>query len=211
MRLLDFLRSDSGLFILVGALFVALLGLVILIMCLRRSNKESRVMPLETMDGATTEREKQLQTAISSMGAAIWDWDIVSDVVSTGPRFARIFGVDPTTFNPTMTLHNQLCHPDDFPKVQKAFRDHVKEGLPYDVEYRIRHKAGHYVWVHCQGRIVSFEGDNPIRAIGTIIDITDRRAATEALQQNRESLALAVEVAQAGYIDMCPVSTTGTV
>ncbi len=200
--LLEFVRSDLGIFMLVGGLVAALAALTVVALRLKSFRDKLPQTPFGSMDDSAAEREKQLQTAISSMGAAIWDWDVTSDLVFTGPRFARIFGVDPTTFNPTMTLHNQLCHPDDFLRVQQAFRDHVKEGAPYDVEYRLRHRAGHYVWVHSRGRIVSFDGDKPLRAIGTIIDITDRRKATEALHQSRESLKLAIEVAEAGYFDI---------
>ena len=198
----EFFRSDLGIILLSGGFFVVSTALFFVLLYLLVLKKTPRQSAPLSMDVAGVEREKQLQTAISSMGAAIWDWDVTSDLVFTGPRFAAIFGVDPATFNPTMTLHNQLCHPDDAQRVQQAFRDHVKEGTLYDIEYRLRHRDGHYVWVHSRGRVVSYDGDKPLRAIGTIIDITDRREATEALRQSRESLKLAIEVAEAGFFDI---------
>jgi len=151
---------------------------------------------------ATAEREDQLQRAVSAMGAAIWDWDIESDRLFAGRRFAEILGLDYQTFNPTMAMHHQLCHPDDLPQVQNAFRNHVKTGEPYSVEYRMRHDAGHYVWVHSRGRVVTYVDQRPVRVIGTVVDITARREADEELRRSRESLELAMEASQAGHFDI---------
>ncbi len=150
------------------------------------------------------EREDQLQSAVLAMDAAIWDWDIETDRLFAGSRFAEILGLDPSTFKPTMTEHNELCHPEDLPKVVEAFRNHAMTGAPYGIEYRMRHSSGRYVWVHSRGRVVAFDGDKPVRAIGSVVEVTERRAATEELLQNRESLALAIQASQAGYFDIDP-------
>jgi PAS domain S-box-containing protein len=198
----DFLKSDLGIFALLAALLATLIALVFLIVRSRVSGGNTAIASRNIMDKAVTEREEQLQAAISAMGAAIWDWDVASDLVSTGPRFSQIFGLDPSSQKPTMSLHNELCHPEDLPRVLEAFRNHVTTGKPYDAEYRIRHSAGHYIWVHSRGRVVSYDGEKPTRVIGTMVDVTDRRAAIEALRQSRESLELAVEAAEAGYFDI---------
>jgi len=139
------------------------------------------------------EREEQLQRAISAMGAAIWDWDIPSDRMVAGPRFAEILGMDPQDFLPTMALHHQLCHPEDLSRVEESFRNHVRTGAPYDAEYRMRHTAGHYIWIHSRGRVVSYLEHRPVRAIGTVVEITERRAAAELLaKQAREAKLLHV-------------------
>ncbi|MBY0509585.1 MAG: PAS domain S-box protein, partial [Rhodospirillaceae bacterium] len=151
---------------------------------------------------AIAEREEQLQRAISATGAAIWDWDIESDRLFAGPRFAEILGLDPVDFNPTMTLHHQLCHPEDLPRVQDGFRNHIKTGTPYNIEYRMIHSAGHYVWVHSRGRIVSYIEQRPARVIGTVVDVSERHRAEDELRLSRESLSLAMEASQAGYFDI---------
>lgn len=151
---------------------------------------------------ATNEREEQLQRAVSAMGAAIWDWDIASDRLFAGPRFAEILGLDPENFNPTMALHHQLCHPDDLPLVQESFRAHVKTGIPYSVEYRMRHSAGHYIWVHSRGRVSTYVEQRPVRVVGTVVDVTESREAQRELRRSRESLELAMQASQAGHFDV---------
>ena len=156
----------------------------------------------KSAERAIAEREEQLQLAVSAMGAAIWDWDIGTDRLFAGPRFAEILGLDPLTFNPTMALHHQLCHPEDLVKVQDAFRENIRTGTPYAVEYRMRHSAGHYIWVHSRGRVVTYDGDRPVRAIGTVVDVTERHKAEEELRSSRESLSLAMQASQAGHMDI---------
>ncbi len=151
---------------------------------------------------AMAEREEQLQRAVSAMGAAIWDWDIGTDRLFAGRRFAEILGLDHQNFNPTMALHHQLCHPDDLALVQDSFREHVKTGIPYSIEYRMRHSGGGYVWVHSRGRVVTYLNQRPVRAIGTVIDVTERHDAEEELRRSRESLELAMEASQAGHFDI---------
>ncbi len=146
----------------------------------------------KSAERAARDREEQMQRAVSAMGAAIWDWDPGTDRLFTGPRFAEILGLDPQSFNPTMALHHQLCHPDDLPMVQNAFRRAVRTGDPYAIEYRMRHRAGHYVWVDSRGRVVDYDGDRPVRAIGTVVEVTERQEAREELRRSRESLELAM-------------------
>ena len=151
---------------------------------------------------AIAEREEQLQRAVSPMGAAIWDCNLISDRLFTGSRFAEILGLDPQTFSLTTARHRQLCHPEDLLRLREAFSNHVKTGADFDVEYRMMHAAGHYVWIHCRGRVVSYIDQRPERLIGTIVEVTERRNAEEELRRSRESLELAMGASQAGYFDV---------
>jgi PAS domain S-box-containing protein len=151
---------------------------------------------------AITEREDQLQRAISATGAAIWDWDIPSDRLFAGPRFAEILGLDPQNFNPTMMLHDQLCHPQDLPRVHAAFKDHMSTGAAFNIEYRMIHSSGEYIWVHSRGRVAAYIDQRPARVIGTVVDVTERHKAEQDLRRSRESLELAMQASQAGYFDV---------
>ena len=136
------------------------------------------------------------------MGAAIWDWDIGTDQLFAGTRWAEILGLNPLTFKPTMTMHHQLCHPDDLPALQASFRNHVQTGAPYSLEYRMRHAAGHYIWVRSRGRVVTFDGQRPVRAIGTVVEITQRREAEAEARRSQRTLELAIQASHAGYFDV---------
>lgn len=106
-----------------------------------------------------------------------------------------------------MSQHHELCHPEDLPMVKDVFRRHVKTGDPFSIEYRMRHRSGRYIWLHNQGVVAAYDGDRPVRAVGTMVDITARRAVTEDLQRSRESMQLAIQVSQAGYFDVDEITS----
>ena len=203
----EFLRSDLSLFTLIGGLVAALVGLVLLGNRILQLQKRINAASDEVTDGTVIDREEFLHTAISVMGAAVWDWEIGTDRMFAGVKLAEILGLDTKKFSPTMSQHHGLCHPEDLPMLTDVFRRHVKTGEPFSIEYRIRHSSGRYIWVHNQGVVAAFDRGRPVRAVGTMVDITDRRAATEALRQSRESLELAVETAEAGYFDIDEINS----
>jgi PAS domain S-box-containing protein len=150
---------------------------------------------------ALAERERQLADALEASQAAVWDWDVIRDEYRVSPRMAEILGLDPNQHSFTRDEHNARCHPDDLPRVEQQYRSHAAHGVPYDIEYRLRHGGGHYIWIHCRGRITERDGAQPLRMVGTVVDITRRRDAEAALKRSQETLSLAIEASDAGYFD----------
>ncbi|TAK98796.1 MAG: PAS domain S-box protein [Rhodospirillaceae bacterium] len=148
---------------------------------------------------ALKEREEELAQAIAATEAAVWSWDPVNDVFRSSPELMRILGFDLQVVNNLTPFHDELCHPDDREVGPAAFRTHLVDGTPYDVEYRLRHANGGYVWVHSRGRITEWDGDKPLRMVGTMTDITRRRVAEDSLRQSQQTLGLALRAAEAGY------------
>jgi signal transduction histidine kinase len=72
-----------------------------------------------------------------------------------------------------------------------AVRTHLDARVPYDAEFRLRHKDGRYVWIHSKGQAIWDEQGNPKRMAGSISDITPRRQATEAMREAKEQAELA--------------------
>jgi PAS domain S-box-containing protein len=144
---------------------------------------------------------EQLDYAFAAANAALWDWDLDEDTLTTSPRFAEIVDANPKTWKPSMTLHNRICHPDDLPRMQDAIREHIAGRGVYDIEYRLRRNDGEYVWIHSRGQAVRDEKGRAHRVIGSVTDVTDRRRDQEALRRNEETLELAIQASRAGYFD----------
>lgn len=85
-------------------------------------------------------------------------------------------------------------HPEDFHGCITAFNA-LQPGQAISQEYRIRHKSGHYVWIY---DTIALENDhtcNRNEAIGLILDVSDRRRATEQLIQADKMASLGRMVA----------------
>ncbi len=129
-----------------------------------------------------TESEERLNLALKGTKAGLWDWHIQTGKTIFNERWANIIGYKLTELEPvSIQTWIDLCHPDDLIKSEKLLNDHFDGKTEYyDFEARMKHKDGHWVWVEDRGEIVERDiNGNPIRMIGTHIDITERKKVDE--------------------------------
>lgn len=74
---------------------------------------------------------------------------------------------------------NGIFHPDDQPRAWERWRHSLATGEPYEIEYRLRHRDGHYRWTLGRALAVRDEGGQIIRWIGTCTDIHATKMAAE--------------------------------
>ena len=128
------------------------------------------------------ERETRLDLALEATGAVTWDIDFVNDVVRYSSKWKQLSGYEQTEF--TRDAHILLFHPDDVDRVYRAINTAAKNREPWSVEFRLRHKNGYFIWLHSRGLVVKYGDEgNLAHAVGTLTDISERRAATERLSR----------------------------
>lgn len=127
-----------------------------------------------------TLRESRLRMELALAGAELgtWDWDVQSGEVVTNVRWAEMLGDAPDALVMDISTWSERVHPDDLPRVLKDLDAHLAgrtEG--YSTEHRLRHRSGDWVWVLDRGRVLERAPDGtPLRASGTHLDITERKA-----------------------------------
>lgn len=160
-----------------------------------RSDLETKITTLEETLARHRELEKKFNTieetyqlAISGTGAAIWDWDLVNDKITWSPRFFEITGYDPKQVNSRKSF-DKMVHPDDWKLLESAIIKAQKSGERFDAEYRFKMKSGEYRWLAGTG-IIKFDSDHkPIRMVGSIIDINEKKSSEEALKKRMEEIS----------------------
>jgi len=129
---------------------------------------------------ALRESQQRMELALQGAELGTWDTALPSGVKTYDRRYAEMLGytLDELT---TMEQFEEELHPNDELRVREAWDTHANGEMDsYEVEYRIRHKSGHWVWVLCNGRIVKYDDDGtPRHASGTHLDITERKQAEE--------------------------------
>ena len=133
-----------------------------------------------------------LIAVIDSQGRRVWN----------NAAYARVLGYSLES----LTGSNSLIevHPDDLPKVQGALRDSMLSGSGRRIEYRLRHRSGHYVYLESQGWVLPAGGDREQLLVVISRDISQRKELEErqALlydQQSRQAKALAEIVHSADF------------
>lgn len=119
-------------------------------------------------------KQNELLNNIIDVDDGYWDWDMETNYEYMSPRLWEIFGYDYREKKHDPKEWQQLIHPDDLEKVTINLDKHIKTKgeYPYYQEVRYKHKNGHWVWVLCKGKVIQWDGDKPLRMVGTHTDIT---------------------------------------
>ncbi len=152
---------------------------------------------------AHRDNEERLTLAIAGALEGVWDWNLETDAVVYSPRWTDMLGYSPEEIEPHVSAWERLVHPDDRSRADRASESVARgDRTTYEAEFRLRHKAGHYVHVLSRGFPVRREPGGPVvRIVGTHLDLTERRQAEAALRENEERLKLAFAGAQEGVWD----------
>ena len=115
----------------------------------------------------------------------VWLWDIDSDKLPDLSQSLMALGYAPDAFPPTQASWNRLIDPDDLAASELAFQRHVDGEVDvHESRYRVRDAQGDWRWMVERGRIVERHADGrPRRMVGTLTDITRRRAVDVAAQE----------------------------
>lgn len=95
-------------------------------------------------------------------------------------------------------------HPDDLPMVERAWREHIATGEPFELEQRLRRADGEYRWHWVRRVPLRDEKGEVIKWYGVALDIDDRKRVEDALRQSEADLAKARHEFQL-IIDTVPV------
>jgi PAS domain S-box-containing protein len=139
-------------------------------------------------EAALRESEERFRLAINATEDGLWEWDIQTNQEFFSPRWCEIIGYscDDPELPHTYESWASRVHPDDYDRVASAITNHLEKGTRYDVDYRHRHKSGEYRWQNSKGQAVLDESGKPLKMVGRISDITERKQAEEALRESEE-------------------------
>jgi len=133
-----------------------------------------------------TERSKQrLMLAMEIADIHVFEMDYVRrELIKTGAE--DTFFTEPKTYE---ELHRDIfstIDPRDRPMVEEAWRRHLRDGTPYSPEYRLVRADDREVWTMGATRLITDERGRPLRVIGALQNISERKAAEQALVQAKE-------------------------
>ena len=128
--------------------------------------------------------KKRFELAIQGSGAGIWDWNASDDRLYISPYLANLLDYDlDQVQNLTRSSFLQVIHEEDRELFKKRLEDHLKWRLPFKVECRFRKGNGSYIWVLDTGQAQWHKNGRPMRMVGSIIDITERKQAEEKIKE----------------------------
>lgn len=140
---------------------------------------------------ALAQNKRQLEQIIDNTAVGIWDWTIPTGEATFNERWADIIGytldeLEPTSIDTWMAY----AHPEDLQKSSDLLQAHWEGKTEnYQMEARMRHKNGEWIWVYDSGRVIEWtETGEPLRMVGTHLDITTQKNAQKLIEASQIEL-----------------------
>ncbi|WP_254532093.1 PAS domain S-box protein [Natrinema gelatinilyticum] len=140
------------------------------------------------------ETKRRLELALKGTNTGVWEWDLETDAVTWNETYEGLLGLDPGSFGGTWEAFKRRVHPDDLSRVVETVKQAIENDELFQMEFRLRHEDGSWVWVGARGRVV----DDGRRMVGINNDISRRKEHELDLERTTELLKQAERLADMG-------------
>jgi PAS domain S-box-containing protein len=141
------------------------------------------------------ESEARLRVALDAGGLGTWEIDPVANTTYFGRSLAAMLGLPPEPVVWERSSAMSFLHADDRDRVAAEFARALASGDSYACEFRARKADGTTRWFVSRGRIIRAPDGSPLRAVGVIRDVTERRLREDRLHEAAQARELLVREA----------------
>ncbi len=141
-------------------------------------------------EATAREGELRLQRAIDAGAMGVWDWDLRSEHAHWTEQLCRLFGLKPEDFDGRNESFFSRVHPEDRPGLEAAIAAARDQRVPHKHEFRINWPDGTIHWLSSRGLFFYDDAGRPVRMVGIVIDVTERRGLEDLLRQAQKMEAM---------------------
>jgi|GEM_PF-1287583 PAS domain S-box-containing protein len=134
---------------------------------------------------------ERLQLALEATHDGLWDWDLRNDLAYLTPSYYQIIERSAADVTPNLDFFHRIIHPEDLPKVMETMAAHLSGKTPVsEIDYRLLKSSGESCWIRGRGKVVEWDASGAaVRMVGTITDISIKKAAEAAIRKQTEELS----------------------
>ena len=132
------------------------------------------------------ESKNRFTQALEAAQAGVWQWDLSTGENIWSDELWPLFGLKKDCEKPSFKLWSDTIHPDDREITIHAVQIAADKAQELNVEYRVCYPDGSVHWIMSRGKPLRNKQGAVDRYIGTVIDITERKQAEEALKKQKE-------------------------
>jgi len=122
-------------------------------------------------------------------GIGTWEWDVQADKVYWSEEIAGIFGSQLAEASQHYADVLAAVHPEDRERMQESVRACLEDGQEHVIEYRVVRADESVRWVSVLGDAQRDSAGRPLRMLGVVLDVTERKQAETALRENERFLS----------------------
>jgi two-component system, cell cycle sensor histidine kinase and response regulator CckA len=157
-------------------------------------------------EAALEEALERHQLANRATFDVIWDWNFQTDALLWNPNYQIVFGYQPDEIPPGIESRISRIHPEDRDRVRAGILAAIASGAVFwSGNYRYCRRDGHYADVEDRAHISRDSSGAPVRMVGAMLDITERKRADQELRMlsaaMEQSSALVIITSNLGDIE----------
>ncbi|MDP2262582.1 MAG: PAS domain-containing protein [Hydrogenophaga sp.] len=149
------------------------------------------VTPYIQAQEALRDERQRLTWVLDATRPGIWETNVVTQEMKINERWAEMLGYTLAELQPTtVDTWRHFVYSPDMQRAQCILQKHLSGEIDfYECDLRLRHKAGHWVWINDRGRVHQRDAEGrPLFMSGTHLDISERVAAQEQVRALNASL-----------------------
>lgn len=182
---------------------LASLEIYFVVTALRRSlaSAKEELKERQKVEAVLREERGKLSLALTASKMETWEWEIEAGTISWSSGIEAMFGMERGQFDGKYETYLSLVHPQDRPNIQQSVERALSDdSYSYVIEHRFLVKDGEIRWLEGRGKVYRDWTGKPIRMVGTVVDITDRKhGEAERERLIRELAAKNTELEQFTY------------
>lgn len=141
---------------------------------------------------------ERFTVAAKAIKGFVYDADLVTGHVECCGRVSDVIG---EILVPDFAWWRSRIHPDDRPGIDAQHEASMNSGAEeQELEYRVRHRGGHYIHVWDRSVLIRDAQGCALRAIGTVADVTDRKRMEDALRASEARTRRLIDANVVGVI-----------
>lgn len=146
------------------------------------SNQLPSVSPSDALTPEEVQEFHRLKFAISSSEDGIWEYNIRNNTTYVSKRWLEIIGYDEDEYQSSIESWKALLHPEDVDRAFGVLTSSIANKVESaHVRYRVRHKDGHWIWIHDRAKILFDETGEPLIVAGFRTNVTELVTTQEQL------------------------------
>jgi PAS domain S-box-containing protein len=125
------------------------------------------------------------QNASAGASEGLWERNLITDEVFISPPWLTMLGYESNEVEDLKGIWESWMHDDDRERALKHLEDYIDGKIQhYDINFRLKHKDGHYIWVRSKAKLVRNEEGIATRISGSHTDITDKKSTEDTIAKS---------------------------
>jgi PAS domain S-box-containing protein len=202
-------RVERASYVATGVLATFLLLAVALLLAFRQRDKQGAELNRARLEAELRQSETRFRLIAETIDEVVWSAELTGGRgLYVSPAYERVWGRPSRNLQENPASFADSLYPEDRERVMAELAAVRKTGQRLDREYRIILPDGSLRWIWDRGFPVRGETGKVLRYIGAAQDITERKRAEAALQEQIAHLQLVYDTSSAAIFD---VDTQGVI